>query len=778
MGRTAVARLSRPPRSDEASWDEMFESKSSSQGPQPRKSSSQGLRTSPSAAYLKAYKITDSQWRKGGKANANPYTSRFRSVTPASNVRKVFDFDQRASLGPFATSYTGSLTPQPRRSRAAATRPSTTSVRPSRTSIRPKPIPKPVPKTRSPHKKKTEKPGASAGDRADITILTNDTSATDTTPMDTDSATEKDSPVDEESAAAKRDNALGSTSIEPARGQSRASTIRPSASKMLGISPLRNHPRISLSRTAQTRSLPTLNTHARATTAPAMDMNSQALAEPKRSYVAGSERMRTFRKENNDFRRRHELKDKYLMQAEQKRYVRARIKFPSRREEYLAREKAFGTHAQKEHERKAKVEAGRRAAQLRVLSVDKCFDISALRARRARELMEKELQEFNHSLPSKEAIKAQEAAAFRAGLNILRASKAKKLGDSMAKERKRRAPTDSMLCLRLSAHNLPVVPDARPTMSNLFGGLVQLHKNDKMKGFSQMVKNQHDKEAAPPVENPAHRVDTENEENVMKAMHFNTRKPRTICAIYQRSMRAELKNYWYLLGKTGLIAGSSPDFNIYFNFVHLASIKSDHMDAMKTYSAHAMHDEGRQIRVRLYDMNEDDTVAHVMGSADFEVSRIQDAVDEVITVRQRDLTNAKHEAERLSVPLLQHMGGDARLKRMKEKWVQLMFPVEYPESSELTAKMEDSRCRISLHCKNLSPTEILDVASVNLEHPYERHVDACEHNPDGIHSEKVAEKLNTVSQLYFEPSDTQNQRFALERTGHEDTQDLLNFYCR
>lgn len=762
MGRTSTARSN----TNRAAWDEMFDANSH----QPRK------------ADLKAYKVNmspfvggHSQWRnKKSRSTLTPYRKgASRSTTPANKGRRFnsFDFDARAQgPGHFASSYSGALTPQPRRSRTAAI-----NSRPARTSIRPRVVAKiktrsvrSMPPMAAGKKANVEDPQHGDGSQGKLAITT--TGSPDETAMDTDPP----------GSSSKGPN------NPPARDPvSRASSNCPSPAKMMKKSPLR-YPVSPMNRLAysrsnlHTRSLPTLRAH----TAPSSEDAKPGFIPRMESqdsewFKAAEKRMKSFRKENTDIRRSFELKEKYLRESEEQRYKKERIKFQSRDEEFLAREKTFGTHAQKEYERLAKVEASKRAAQLRVLSVDKCFDRSALRARRAREMLETELRDFNQSLPSKEAIKAQEAAAFRAGLSILRATKAKKLGDAaMTKEHKRRQ-SPSMLCLRLSAHNLFSVPDNRPTMSNLISGLVELQKTDSMKGFHNMVKNQHDKESSPPVENPAHVVHDSGKEHVMRAMAFHTRKPRVMCALYQRSMRAELKNYWYLLGQTTCIQGSSPEFNVYFNFVHhkTAGLTSgdDPMNHLKSYSVPAMHDEGRIVRVRIYDLHEDGTIANVLGSTDVEVSSIQNAVDDVIQNRHYELQRAKSESEKLQVGLLQHLGGAKRLKQLKEKWVQLMFPVEYPESSDMTSKMEDQRVRISLHCRNVNPNEILEVSCLNLVHPYEVHEANCTHNPDGVQADAVSEQLVTHQQLYFIKEEGK-EAFQLETNGADNIKDVLDMY--
>jgi len=391
---------------------------------------------------------------------------------------------------------------------------------------------------------------------------------------------------------------------------------------------------------------------------------------------------------------------------------------------------------------------------LRVLPVHKCFDKDVLRARRARELTEKELREFHQSLPSKEAIKAQEAAAFRAGLNILRSAKAKKSGNYVRTLNPR--AKSGKLCIRFSAHNLPKVPDSskKEMMSSFMDGIIKVQKSGLALGFSKMVQRQHDSEASPPQQNPSHNTSSIGVQKVLDVMALGTRAPTVMAKLYQRSSRPNLKNYWYLVGQTGPMTGASPDFNIYFNFINRSG-------------------EDPMFRLRLYDW-QNEQATHVLGSIDFETNTMQEAVEDFIEERLRKLQGLKKEAEALGQAVSAHVGED-RLRRLKDRWVQLMFTVDYPEAPEMATKLEELRTRISLHCKCMGPNDHHGGdSSHNIEAAYEVHAGGCQYEPTSKKTKGAPVVDGSQdTQLYFEQTEA---GFALKYRGVEFTRPLINYY--
>lgn len=490
-------------------------------------------------------------------------------------------------------------------------------------------------------------------------------------------------------------------------------------------------------------------------------------------------RMKGFAKERQLREQSRKMKMEQLHITEQQRYRKQRLRFKNQSDEERAREIYFGTHPMKEHERERRQEAERKSQLLRNLSVDKCFDMHALRARRAKELLEQELKDFNDSLPSKETIKAQEMAAYKVGLNIMRLVKARKVGDmatngagySEEKPRDISKQPQGTLTIRVSCQHLPLVP-GKPVakIENMAFGMLKMAKDkEKMKRLKSIIQDQSQRENGAGKQNKTVEDDP-FKSHAVKSMGLRGKPPTALAVVYQRSSRRELANYWYKLGTTAKITSASPDFNINFCFTQQSTTVNEVLQGRgRTFDV----EQTRHIRVRLYNVDQNGNYKNVLGSLDFDTLAMMDAVEETEKGNQKELNHLKRATE-MGGSLKKDTKHSQRMKDLQEKWVQVMFTLDYPDSSEMASKLEEIKSRISLHCQVAKDEELGSIITTDLNPPSEHHAQDCPHNPISVHPDSVADKLNVIDQLYFHKND--EGHFELECNGHDNTAEVCKLH--
>lgn len=514
-------------------------------------------------------------------------------------------------------------------------------------------------------------------------------------------------------------------------------------------SPMVKH---AMTRSAMTRSLPSLpaglTDHVEAVISPMTKRGMPTgFYDPASVWTKDiNRRMHALTKERRHREEERQSKQEEIRQAmNNKKSDKVGIAKP---ETEIDREKLFGTFQQKEQEREARLEEIRKAQMLRNVPVDKCFSVEALRARRARELLDKELEEFKSLLPTKEMIKAQEQAAFRHGLLVLRAQKARHAGNqatSLADEEdnpdgkaqpKPQKPNRDSLVIRLATHNLLRVPAVST-------GLLL---NQKLKKNGIAVVGSQTEES---------KTKIDAREAVAKFM-FSTAVPNVSVELYQRSSFQNLSNHWFRLVSTGVMKSCDADFNELFRVA---------MEGPR-FLRIRVHDMGRANKGDKGDSETGtlDTVLNVLGSADIEIGCLLDIVEQEVEDRKHELLKLTAEAAERGQTLACY-AGDAHPNKLSEPWVQVMFALDYPESSLLHEIMEEVKCRVSLHCKLIKADDVSDAEEEWIQVPSlnENISRTSEYNPE------AAEPTTTSDQLYFHripETDMETYSFAHKGQAH------------